>query len=139
MNRVVLISCSGKKESVRCAARDLYLPSDLFAKSRAFAEHLRLDYAILSAKHGLLQPSRVIAPYNERLGGKRDRGRWAEKVLKQLRRDFDLGDTVFVLLAGRQYTDELVASGELRTEDPLRGLGIGHRKQWLKEFVETTP
>ncbi len=67
------------------AARDLYV-SDWFVKARAYVERTGIDWCILSAEYGLLDPESVIAPYERTLNtmGVVERRAWASKVLGQL-------------------------------------------------------
>lgn len=64
---VGLVACGGKKRDVPSRAEDLYI-GDLFVKERAFVKAFCDDWAILSAKHKLLDPSKVIEPYDLMLG-----------------------------------------------------------------------
>ena len=59
----ILVACCGPKLDHAAPARDLYT-SDLFTKSRAYAERNGCGWAILSAKHGIVLPDEVIAPYD---------------------------------------------------------------------------
>jgi hypothetical protein len=61
-NPVVLVACCGPKLKEPVPAADLYI-SDLFKKARTYAER-RGRWFILSALHGLLDPSAVVAPYD---------------------------------------------------------------------------
>lgn len=88
MANVILIACSKQKEAAPRPARQLY-KSQLFTKSLAYAEQRGADTIyILSAKHGLLGPNQVIAPYDETLSRqpRAERRRWAQRVLGQLKR-----------------------------------------------------
>ena len=131
-----LVACSASKSPAPAPARDLYL-GDLFARSRRYVEALGADWAILSARHGLVEPASVVAPYDQRLGtDKRARGAWAARVAAQLG-ELGPGDRV-VFLAGRAYRDQLgaeLAGRGVAVEAPLSGLGIGHQRQRLGELV----
>jgi hypothetical protein len=127
---VALIACSASKLSTAAAALELYT-GDFFTKAAAFAARFLDGAAVLSAKHGLLAADDVVAPYDHKLGGRREQRAWAAKVIEQLRASYDADVTTFVLFAGKAYAAELEAS-DLNTLNPLRGLGLGDRKGWLK-------
>ena len=79
----VFLSCTKEKESKRCKAKEMYMPSSLFSKSYEYAQSLNPDKIyILSAKHHLLPLSREISPYNKTLNdaGVEERKEWAEEV-----------------------------------------------------------
>ena len=82
-----LVSCGRRKRQEAAPARVLYC-SARFERTRRFVEERRWRWFILSARHGLLPPERVIAPYDQTLGtmSEPDRKRWAEAVLDALQR-----------------------------------------------------
>ena len=135
----VLVSCVGKKQDTAAPAGDLY-QSDWFKKAKVYAETVGSRWYILSAKHGLLDPSQVIAPYNmtlntmdvsERLG-------WAERTIAHLRDVVPVGKVI--LLAGKRYRqfllDPLIDLG-YSVEVPMEGLGIGQQLAWLNAQLMT--
>ena len=63
MNKVILVSCVGQKLGYPAPAADLY-QSDWFKKARAYAEAEGQRWYILSAKHGLVNPSKVLTPFD---------------------------------------------------------------------------
>ena len=157
--RIALVGCGATKLDHAAPAQDLYT-GQLFRKARAYAEATADAWYILSAKHGVLRPEQVVAPYDARVPkGKADRLRWGRMAASELsqRVIHDLGvDLVMrgshlafppdsfhlVFLAGRDYVDPLTEaltwSGRTDTftaEEPMKGLGIGHRLQWLTRAV----
>ncbi len=66
--RVGLVSCVKTKRSIATAAKDLYI-SPLFRGQRQAVEAGCDRWFILSAKHGLLAPNTVIAPYDDTPSG----------------------------------------------------------------------
>src|SRR3546814_14699200 len=64
---VFLVACVAAKLDRPAPARDLYA-SPWFQKARAYVERQGGAWFILSAKHGLIAPETVIAPYAETLG-----------------------------------------------------------------------
>jgi len=96
--------------------------------------------AVLSAKHGLLAADALVEPYNERLSSRKaELAKWTARVIEQLRASYDLSETTFVLLAGRQYREGLEACDELLTEWPFPAVrGLGDMKAWLAQQVKET-
>src|SRR5215475_14033292 len=89
-------------------ARDLYC-SDWFVKAKRYVEQEGYRWFILSAKYGLVQPERVIAPYDVTLLdlSAPKRQEWASDVLGALRPECERNDRV-VVLAGQVYRAYLV-------------------------------
>lgn len=134
---VTLVACAKKKALEPAPAKDLYT-SHLFRLARAFAERHGERWFVLSARHGLLAPTQVIAPYNMTLKSylKRERAQWAqEKVLPTLTAAAPTGSRI-IILAGRTYYEgiepELLRLG-YAVEVPMRGLDIFKMIQFLKK------
>ncbi len=127
---VCLIACCGPKLDRPAAVRDLYT-SSLFRKSVAFAERNGWRWAVLSAKHCLVQPDDVLEPYDVTLSRMKswERLDWADRTRRQLVTAFPLC-TEFVVLAGKLYRAAVVS---LPHTTPMAGLGIGRQLQWLTE------
>ena len=87
MNTLCLVTCVAEKRRDASPARDLY-QSPLFSRARRFAEDRYDSWFILSAKHGLVHPGDVLAPYNQSLLDSTDgeRRTWAVRVFEQLSR-----------------------------------------------------
>lgn len=132
--RVALVSCVKSKQSVPAPARDLYT-SALFRGLRAYAERNADRWYILSAEHGLVEPSAVLAPYEKTLNRMRrpDRDQWAAKVQEQLAGLLPESAEVIVL-AGERYREGLIpfltARGHVVTM-PLKGMPFGKQLQFL--------
>ena len=83
MKKVVLISCGSQKATKAVQAKDMYT-STLFKKSYAYAVQLHPDKIyILSAKYGLLDPNKTIAPYDMTLNKMNSAEILAEKVFRE--------------------------------------------------------
>ena len=134
MSTIALVACSKKKAAGPLPAEELYAPSALFSKSRAYALAHADRWLILSARHGLVAPDQELEPYDQRLGTTRtEREIWTNRVWFALRGELSKGDEV-VMLAGRDYGRLLGA--ELRragyqVSEPMEGLGLGARLGWL--------
>lgn len=138
MTRIALVSCAKKKRQERAPARDLYL-SELFRRYRAYAIANANRWYILSAKHGLLDPDQVIAPYNCTLNemSAQKRRDWATRVQRQLRECLPPGVEV-IILAGTRYREgiERFLSDEGFTVSvPFKGLGIRKQLQQLMPYA----
>ena len=138
MLTVALVACTKQKLPRAAPAKELYT-GDLFKKSRAYAEANTDEWWVLSAKHGVVHPDEVIAPYDVTLAAMSGQQlhRWAHDVRDTLVLTYAGGEPVeFVFLAGRFYrewpTHYLSQNGWASCTDPLAGLGIGDRKAWMK-------
>jgi hypothetical protein len=132
--RVVLISCVSKKKDIPAPAKDLYI-SSLFKGAYKYAHAINADRIfILSAKHGLLEETDVIEPYNETLNKKTvaDIKRWATAVLESLSQKCDLRHDDFVFLAGEKYRRYLI-EGMTNYSVPLQKMRIGKQLAFYKE------
>ena len=135
IDRLFLVSCVGKKGNRPVPAKDLYR-STWFKLARAWVEHEAAPWFILSAKHGLVHPNAVIAPYDETLNNmpvaaRRD---WAKRVKSQLAETLPSVDEV-VIFAGRRYREYIEQHLRARftsVEVPIEGLRIGEQLRWLK-------
>ena len=136
---VYLVSCVGQKLSMPAPARDLYA-SAWFCKARSYIESTGHPWFILSAKHGVVHPDEVIAPYDLTLKAMRiaERRRWADRVISQL--EPKLGDVVEVtLLAGMRYREFIqpwLASTGVIVTVPMEGLRIGEQLSWLSRRTD---
>ncbi len=132
MAKIVLISCSSQKSNQKSKAQDLYT-SPLFKKCLRYAKSLRSDKIfILSAKHHLLPLSKTITPYDESLNDmySDEIKRWADRVIKNLKKVSDLDKDHFTILAGETYWKELVPN--IKNKDiPMKGMRIGKQLGWL--------
>ena len=131
--RVGLVGCVKAKRLGICPAQDLYV-STLFAGRRRYVERTCDRWFILSAKHGLLEPTSLVAPYDETLKakGSAERRRWSNSVLGQLRAAVGhVAGTGFEVHAGAEYRDHGLTAGLLaeggHVEVPVAGLRIGEQ------------
>ena len=135
LERIGLVSCVKSKTVNRAPACDLYT-SPLFVGARSAVEASCNRWFVLSAKHHLVRPDTVLAPYEQTLTTARvgERRAWSERVLGQL--ILELGDLtafVFEIHAGRAYYAhgllEGLQRGNARVEIPVEGLSLGQRLQ----------
>jgi hypothetical protein len=125
--RVGLVGCvKGKAETAR-AAEDLYT-SELFKKRRAHVNQTCDRWFILSARHGLVDPSAVLEPYDETLtnASRAAQRTWSAAVLDQLAGQLgDLAVHSFEIHAGAAYRDFGLVSGLRTAEASIEIVGEG--------------
>ncbi|MBX3497841.1 MAG: hypothetical protein KF889_00215 [Alphaproteobacteria bacterium] len=112
-------------------AENLY-SSELFYKSRRYAQANFDAWMILSAKHGLVRPSEVIAPYDLKLTtlSRPERAVLAQRVSSQVATLLDPSDRV-TSICGEEY-DELLCDAGVRFERKCEfALPIGKKLQAL--------
>ena len=131
---LVLVSCSKAKLANAAPARDLYC-SPAFCMKRAIIERSGASWAILSAKHGLVEPGTVIAPYDLTLTemGVRARKEWARAIEPSLITRAHGFERV-VMFAGQRYSENLIAPLAVHgfsVSEPMRGLRQGEQLAWL--------
>ena len=111
--KVGLVGCVKSKRPMPASAADLYT-SALFRGRRRWVETTCSRSFILSAKHGLLDPTSIVAPYNETLNDKSlgARRAWAQSVLRQLHDALaDVSAHDFEVHAGASYINYGLKSG----------------------------
>lgn len=134
MNRIALVSCVAGKLARPSPAADLYI-SSWFLKARRVAETKYDHWFILSAEHGLVPPTKVIAPYERTLNTMKisDRRRWAEQVEKQMDEMLPHAEEVIVF-AGERYREFLLpylVQRHAAVSVPMKGMRIGQQLSWL--------
>lgn len=146
-----LVACSAQKLSRVARARELYC-SPLFRATLAYAESRCNTVYALSALWGLVKLDAWVAPYNRRLGGKKERLAWGVRVASQLI-DRHGRDDDYLVLAGTDYAEPLGAAMHRygghngtswqgvpreRIHQPLAKLRVGERLRWLRAQTQTT-
>jgi len=149
---LVLVSCGSEKLDRPAAAKDLYTGS-LFRACRRYAERRGDDWIITSAKHGLVDPDKVLEPYEQKMSTSpelvhqwaswcqadfgvwlRDHPQFLQKPQPGINEFTIIVGLRVVCLAGASYADPLRRFTSMRDilEEPMRGLGMGKRMGWLK-------
>lgn len=136
--KFAFVSCVRKKADQPQPAEDLYT-SSWFQKASQYAKQNADQWYILSAKHGVVSPDEVIAPYDETLNemGVDQRRAWARDVARQLEEVLQPGDQV-IILAGQRYREFLLEPLHILGCDvkiPMRGLRIGEQMSWLNKRI----
>ena len=140
MKKLVLVGCVKSKCDAPSAAKDLY-DSPLWRSRRAYAERFGTDWYILSAKHGLVDPEKTIAPYDLALTDLRaaERRTWSQKVLDDLAaRVPELRGSTIEIHAGKAYAvfgleDGLDKLGAMVRRPLAHISGIGAQIAWYAE------
>jgi len=136
MKNIFLISCTKTQAKRKTQAKNLYA-SPYFVKCLRYARQLKPDKIFaLSSKHGLLNLEDEIEPYDEVLAKKpaAERRLWADKVLEQLKKECDIQNDHFILLAINKYL-EYISARLPNKEIPLAGLIRGDKLHWLNEHI----
>lgn len=157
-----LIACGKTKLDAPAPAGELYT-GPLFRMARAYIEATCDEWGILSAKHGLVMPQTVIAPYDQRIPRQkferlwwrrninaRIRSRWCANAYRNDRPDGhgshfvdwapELLDVRFVILAGAEYREVMDPDRDwgcaIPFEAPMAGMQIGEQLSWLKRQLD---
>lgn len=104
--RVGLVSCTSKKLKHAAPARELYAASPNFRKWVAWVERSCDRWFVLSAKHHLVHPDEVLAPYDKTLDDEpaAEKRRWSTHVVSELQAALgDLSRHSFEIHASRNY------------------------------------
>lgn len=132
--RLGIVSCGKAKLSQASEASALYT-SPLFRKSHAIASATCDRVLILSAKHGLIESNDVIEPYDVSANelDPCNLVLWEQAISRLLKPMIPQFDEL-LLFAGSKYrmTVESVTHGQLKMSDPMAGMGLGKRMQFLK-------
>ena len=134
---IILLSCSARKAENPLPAAELY-QGTLFKASLAWAQQQQADAIyILSAKHHLVEPDRVLQPYDLTLNDMpiAELRRWSDAVLEQLKSATDIERDRFIVLAGDKYRKYLLPH-LVNVELPLEGMRIGKQVQFLQRQVQ---
>ena len=132
--RVGFIGCSKEKlkTDVAVTAASLYTGPLFKAAKRWIEKRTELDeWAILSAKHGVLLPGDFVAPYDLCLDDMTadERARWAMVTRAQIVDRWSV-DTVFMVVAGAHYRTAL--DGLPYVEDVIHAWGQWRREKGLR-------
>jgi hypothetical protein len=137
--RIGLVGCVKSKLPYPAPARDLYT-SSLFRGRRAYVERTCDGWFVLSAKHGLVEPDRMVEPYDETLkdADRAHRRRWSAAVLSSLGEALgNVQGIVFEAHAGHNYLDYGLAHGLMargaKVERPTEHLGLGRQLAFYGE------
>ena len=135
MGQIAIIACGSKKAKEASPAIDLY-KGVLFMKHRAWAEAFCDQIYIISARHGLISPSKIIKPYETSLRKfkKKDRDRWGSQVADQIRSRIPISEKL-IFLAGEIYYRPIIRQIPHDYEIPFKRYGLGHRYALIDKLL----
>ena len=139
MRSIYIVACSKEKKQCEAPAKDLYI-SKRFKLARESAEAYADWWFILSAKYGLLEPDRVIAPYDQFLPDIDGcaRKEWSRTVQQKLEPFLDK-QTHVVCLGDEDYFREIsdwLVNRETSVFVPFRHLPADARIPWLQQIQQ---
>lgn len=149
METVILVGCGKSKRNEPSPARDLYT-GNLFRAARAYAERevaagRAVGWAVVSGLHRVVQPDRVLAPYDFKLSDKpaSDDPLWGRVCINQCHGMTPTAKRLrIVVLAGAPYVQQIldnIMSHEIGTVEvvaPLAGLQVGERLRWFNQQAQ---
>ena len=108
--KIALVACVKQKQDTPCQAQDMYVSEDFKAWMK-YAKAWGADKIfILSGKHGLLELTKEIKPYDFNLNvqSRSYRRAWAEDVLTKLtKQQASFENDHFLILSNRLYAEDL--------------------------------
>ena len=140
LTNLILVGCVKSKRIHISAAQDLY-NSRLWRCRRAYAERSGNPWYILSAKHGLLTPETMIAPYELSLAdlSAAERRAWSQRLLDDLTGKVSpLRGISIEIHAGKHYIEYGLENGLREAGAIIRRplahvVGIGPQCTWYVE------
>jgi len=137
--QIGLVACSRTKADRPVPARELYI-SPLFRAASTYAERNYGSgrWLILSAHYGLVDPDRVLAPYELSLRQltARQREFWGDRIAIELTDRFPAG-TVVWFHAGALYRNAIAPVVAHQVRFPVAGLRIGEQLAWYHRQSHT--
>jgi hypothetical protein len=139
--KIGLVGCVKQKSDVGQPAATLYT-STLFKGRVRYVERSCDRWFVLSALHGLVEPTTVLKPYDVTLtrASRQQRRQWSQLVLRQLHDTLgDLSTYAFEIHAGAAYRDYGLSAGLSATGAtvtvPAAGLVQGRQLAFYKAEV----
>lgn len=139
--KIGLVSCGSAKREVISRAATLYTGT-YFKLAYAAAKRTCDKVYILSAKYGLIEEEKVIAPYDATLlkMSLSEKIKWAEQIYSELRTKLFKNDEI-IFFSGKIYAEHLqplLSAGGWKTIRPAENCrGIGYAVQFYKRMAET--
>lgn len=138
VKKICFVGCTKHKKSYKCKASELYSESVNFRKQiNIISKIYKCEYYILSAKHGLVNPSDILEPYDLSLYNMNTKEieKWVENVKNQMNDVFDCKNIHAIFLCGEKYRKNLLDIF-YSYEEPFKGLGIGQQMQKMNEMLK---
>jgi hypothetical protein len=129
---VIVVGCTKSKMGYACPAEEMYSKSHLFKKTVVFIKsNYYTEYLILSAKYGIISPSDIIEPYEVKMGSV-----IPTEILVSIRTNLSDYNKI-IAFCGSNYVNAMRKAFPTKCiVEPLRGLGIGKRLQFLNEVYQ---
>jgi hypothetical protein len=139
VNKIYLVAGCGKQSTYATAAKDLYC-SQHFQACRRYAEEQNSKWYILSPLHQVLEPEKIIQPYNKSPYSLscQERLTWAQQVAEKLMKVASPG-TEFVFLTGKLYREQvkgILQTNGYGTTVPMKHLAIGQQLAWINNQLK---
>lgn len=136
----VLVGCVKSKAKTAQPGQSLYT-SPLFTRRRRYAELSGVPWFIISSRWGLVEPTELVAPYDEYLGDQPAayRRAWGAFVAAQLSRRVALEGAMVEVHAGDPYVSALRAALEAlgaRVLDAVDARSMGETLAWYDRVLE---
>lgn len=137
---VALVGCGKRKFATEAGvpAHQLYIGNP-FRMSYAHAKETADDVLILSALHGLVEPTHRLAPYDYTMTQMlmSEQREWGINVVRALKVAYPLTPLRIIFYAGGHYVRPVVDAlqpelGYWDYIDPLQGLDLFQRLAWFK-------
>ena len=137
MKKICIVSCTSRKRDSSMRAENLYC-SELFYRSRRYAQANYDGWLILSAKHGLIRPSDIIAPYDRKLTTltEGERLALANKVAHQAAALFENAIVDITSICGAEYDSLLSKAGIRFKRNSEFALPIGKKLRALGDVTD---
>lgn len=137
--QIFLVGCGRSKRRKLCVAKDLYT-SQRFKTSIELAENLGNEYLIISGKHGVIEPGKVLEPYDQDVGklDKKEKSEWATRILADLSKYNK--NAQYIILSGDDYSNVLLEKNASRKipislNAPFKEIQIENHKIWLEQAL----
>ena len=133
--KVALIAGTARKLNGEALACLIYSNSPLFRHSYNYCKANYDKVYIISAKYGLIEPTKRIESYNESLDFKRRRELkdWLKLVVKQIEKEIPLNSELYFHTGKRLYKlIPYLESLGYKCFTPMKGMSIGKR---LKFYI----
>ena len=102
--RIVLLSCTKRKKDYACTARGLYSASEEFESWAQLAERSFNSSYVVSAKHGLVEFTQLLCPYDRKLDDYSEKKEaWAGFIAARLRMDGATANDEITIVANDLY------------------------------------
>jgi len=126
MASLIIIGCGSKKKNKKSQAQNLYT-STYFKLKKRYAKQHGDEWLILSAKHGLIKPEKIIEPYEAHIKNRKP------KIDNTKLEEHD----EIEILAGKRYTQYLKDYTDTEIKEKFKDTkGIGDQMSILKRDIE---